>query len=189
MMREIAIAIAFAITANLAAAWAAPNPTTTLAGPTVLGGEAVTVDPAKAAKGTVVVFLSARCPCSASHELALKELAREYEAKGFRFVGIHSNADEAEELTRKHFAEAGLPFPVLADGQSRLADAFGALKTPHAYLLSPKGEILFQGGVDDSHIAAASRQPYLRNALAAVAAGRAPDPAEVRTLGCAIKRP
>lgn len=138
--------------------------------------------------GTVVVFLSARCPCSASHEAALKKLHEEFKGE-FQFVGIHSNADEDAEVTKSHFSLASLPFPVLMDSDARFADAMSALKTPHAYILSPKGSILYQGGVDDSADAARSKIPHLRNAILAVREGKTPDPDRVRTLGCVIRRP
>ena len=142
----------------------------------------------KAEKGTVVVFLSAKCPCSASHEVALKDLYREFQAQGFAFTGVHSNPDEDAALTTTHFKESALPFPVIQDGDQALANTFGALKTPHVFVVSPKGEILYQGGVDETHIAALAKKPYLKNALLAVAHGQAPDPKEVRVMGCAIKR-
>jgi peroxiredoxin len=140
-------------------------------------------------KGWVIVFLSARCPCSASHEQRLKDLYSEFAPFGFRFLGIHSNADESVEMTRRHFSESHLPFSVLQDDGTRIADRFGAFKTPHVFVLNPQGHILFQGGVDDSHFAQTAHRQYLKEALTAIAAGRSPPQREVRALGCIIKRP
>lgn len=140
------------------------------------------------AKASVIVFLSARCPCSAAHEQALKDLVADFGPKSVQFLGVHSNSDEDAELTKTHFTQSAFPFAVIQDERARLANAFGALKTPHAFVISPQGEILFQGGVDDSHAAASSKVPYLRNALAAVLEGKVPEPRQVRALGCVIKR-
>ncbi|NDG84711.1 MAG: thioredoxin family protein [Proteobacteria bacterium] len=142
----------------------------------------------RSSKGTVVLFLSAKCPCSASHEQSLKELHSEFSRKGFRFIGIHSNGDESDELAVSHFRSSAFPFPVLRDRDSTLAEEFHAYKTPHAFVLDSKGKIVFQGGVDDSHLAPEAKRHYLKEALIALTEGRNPDPAEVRALGCLIKR-
>ena len=156
-------------------------------GDSVLGSKVV-VSTAASPNGTVVVFLSAKCPCSASHEVGLISLYREFSKRGFQFIGVHSNTDEPQDLTRAHFSSLHLPFPVLEDPNSILADRFHAYKTPHAFLLDPNGRILFQGGVDDSHLAQEAKRHYLRDALVAVSNHKSPDPSEVRALGCVIKR-
>ncbi len=151
-------------------------------------GEGVSIKPSAAKRGTVLLFLSAKCPCSASHEPVLANLYREFSGQGFQFLGIHSNGDEPESLVRAHFQSAKLPFPVLRDPGSKLADELGAYKTPHAFVLDPRGEIVFQGGVDDSHTATKAERHHLKDALIALKEGRKPDPSVVRTLGCIIKR-
>jgi peroxiredoxin len=141
-----------------------------------------------AAQTTVVVFLSAKCPCSAGHMEALRALASEYSKTGIRFVGVHSNADETAEFAAPVFHKLRLPFPVVHDPGAKIADAYGALKTPHVFVVH-HGEIVFSGGVDDSQASDTARKHYLRDALGAVAAGRKPEHAQVRALGCQIKRP
>jgi len=142
-----------------------------------------------APKGSVIIFLSAKCPCSRSHEKMLTELATEYAPKGFHFTGILSNADEDESTARTHFTETKLPFPILRDRNTQIADRLGANRTPHAFLLSQTGEILFQGGVDDAKDASKAQRHYLREALERVAQGQLPALREVRSLGCKIQRP
>ncbi len=148
----------------------------------------VSVTVRDSARGTVIVFLSAKCPCSASHELKLAELFTQFSSKGFQFIGIHSNSDESFDLSSRHFAEAHLPFPVIEDERSHIANSLGALKTPHVFVVNPDGKVLFQGGVDDSHIAQSAQKQYLKEALSAIFQGKAPSKQEVRTLGCIIKR-
>ncbi len=141
-------------------------------------------------RATVVVFLSARCPCSASHEVELKALHQKYSNKGFSFVGIHSNHDETLDETVAHFKSANLPFPILEDAQtSGLAEEFKALKTPHVYLVNSEGKMLFEGGVDDSNNHLNASKHYLREALAALDAGKEPPLKLARALGCHIARP
>lgn len=142
---------------------------------------------------TVAVFLSTKCPCSQGHERALKELARTYGSPGtsglsFQFVGIHSNADESAEEARSYFKNVGFPFEVLQDEGAKIADAFDALKTPHVFVMKGR-ELVYSGGMDNSHLADHASEFYLKNALDAIVAGRAPEKSSTRTLGCVIKRP
>ncbi len=138
-------------------------------------------------KATVLVFLSAKCPCSASHEVTLKKLHQEYGSFGFEFIGIHSNQDENEVLTQAHFQSAKLPFPVIQDEGAKLANDYKALKTPHVFVIQDE-KIVFQGGVDDSADSTNAQKNYLSEALRELKAGKPITVTKVRTLGCAIKR-
>lgn len=164
----------------------APAALTEIQGTNFLTGKTEILRPAKTKKGLVVVFLSAQCPCSNSHVKELKELAGKYPE--FSFVSIHSNADEAADMSKKYFEEAKLPFPVLQDPKSALADQLKAFKTPHAFLISTGGEILYQGGVTNSADQARATEHFLKEALDDVQAGRAVKTPQGRTLGCMISR-
>lgn len=159
----------------------------------VQGADAVTGKPVElrlrdAAKASVIVFVSAKCPCSMSHEGALRDLAKEFSTQGFQFVAVHSNTDEPAEIAEPHFQAAGFPFPVVQDRDAKIANTWGALKTPHVFVVNAQGEVLYQGGVDDSHVQSTSTRPYLRDALVAIQAGQKPEISRTRSLGCAIKR-
>lgn len=104
------------------------------------------------------------------------------------FVAVHSNKDEELDLVQKHFKNSGFSFPVLQDDNFKLADAFRALKTPHAFIVGPKGECWFNGGVDNSNDSERATQHYLRTALLDLKNGSEPREKQVRTLGCIIKR-
>lgn len=137
-------------------------------------------------KGTVVVFLSAKCPCSASHINEIKRLAAENPA--FQFVGVHSNSNEGKELSQNYFKLVALNFPVLQDTGGKLANEFRASKTPHVFLLSPAGKAVYKGGVTDSKNCDTSGRNYLKEALSDLNQGKAVRTSEARTLGCAIAR-
>lgn len=145
-----------------------------------------TVSFTKGPKATVIVFLSAKCPCSASHEEMLKEYSKNHPS--IQFVGIHSNADETAEETQKHFQTSQLPFPVLADRGSHWANHWGALKTPHVFVVSKEGTILYQGGVTDSHVGPSAKKHFLKEVLEDLENNRPSRHKEGRALGCYIAR-
>jgi len=157
-----------------------------LSGKNLVTGEEISLSPSPSIKGTVVLFLSAKCPCSKSHEAGLAVLAKKHPS--FQFVGVHSNADEPEIFARKHFEESSLPFPILQDEKAVLADSFRAFKTPHAFIVGPRGECWFDGGVDNSKEAPEADEFYLASALERLESGQEPKNKKVRTLGCIIKR-
>lgn len=137
-------------------------------------------------KGYVVTFMSAYCPCSNSHVEELKELASTY--NNFQFIFVHSNTNEPHETAAEYFKNKNIPFPVISDPQARIADQFKALKTPHTFLLNPKGVVLYKGGVSDSSQFAQAKKKFLRDALGQVAKGQTPKVKYGRTLGCQIIR-
>lgn len=155
-----------------------------VSGSDIRSGQPVQVEPG--ALGTVVVFVSAACPCSNSHVPELRALAKEFPQ--FHFVAVHANADEAREEATTYFAKADMPFPVVRDRGAKLADEFRALKTPHAYVKLVDGSLAYRGGVTDSKDLHRSQRKFLREALADLVAGRPVAKPEGRTLGCVIAR-
>jgi hypothetical protein len=182
------LAMAFAPTATHAAQVPAA-----IEGKSIIDSTPVKLTTADPAKYTVVVFMSARCPCSASHEPLLAQLSRDY-AQEARFVGIHSNADEPRDEASAHFKKAALPFPVVQDDGAKIADRFGALKTPHVFVIAPQsrkgqgGALVFEGGVDDSHEVEHATKHYLKDALESIRNHRDPEPKLARAVGCVIQR-
>ncbi len=137
-------------------------------------------------KAMVVVFLSAKCPCSNSHIDELSKLSSEY--PDFSFVGVHSNMDETEAQSEEYFKKVKLPFPVIQDQNAQYADQFAAFKTPHSFVIDSKGEVIYEGGVSNSHNIKNSNKFFLREALADISKGQKVRSPEGRTLGCFIVR-
>jgi hypothetical protein len=75
------------------------------------------------------------------------------------------------------------------DENNTVADAFGARTTPHVFLFNKKMELVYKGAIDDNvDDAEAVTTPYLQNAIVATVAGKTPEPATTKNLGCSIKR-
>jgi peroxiredoxin len=113
----------------------------TFSGESLINSSPLHLDLASIHEGLVVVFMSAKCPCSNSHVAILKKLSQKYQ--NFKFIGIHSNSDESKESAQKYFKSAGLRFDIIQDQKNRLANELQAYKTPHAFVISPSGEILY----------------------------------------------
>lgn len=135
-------------------------------------------------KNTVVVFLSAYCPCSNSHVEILKTLSKKYPQ--VKFVGVHSNYTERKKNALKYFDKVEMNFPVIHDAESEIAKKLGAVKTPHAFIINEEGETIYNGSVTDSSNGLAAKENFLDLALLDISQGKAPREAKKKTLGCYI---
>jgi peroxiredoxin len=133
---------------------------------------------------TVLVFLSAICPCSKSHIPELKKLSEKFPQ--IKFYGIHSNYNENQQDALQYFEMAALPFPVVHDSESLIAKKYGALKTPHAFILNNQGEVIFDGAVTSASNAAMAEEKFLEIALSEIQMGKIPSAPKRKTLGCYI---
>ncbi|PZP32472.1 MAG: thioredoxin family protein [Roseateles depolymerans] len=79
----------------------------------------------------------------------------------------------------------------LLDPKGDLGRLYGAQTTPHMYVIRPDGQLAYKGGIDSIATAdkadIARAEPYLKLALADVAAGRKVEKASTRPYGCSVK--
>ena len=139
--------------------------------------------------GRIVVlnFWSAECPWAQRVDAPLTS-ARSTWPADIVFWSIASNANEDRQQLAAAARKLGLPF-VLLDGDQSVADVYGAVTTPHFFVIGRQGLLRYAGAYDDATFR--QRTPthsYLEEALAALLAGRQPDPSETASYGCALVR-
>jgi hypothetical protein len=84
--------------------------------------------------------------------------------------------------------DRGMKYAYALDATSDIARAFGATRTPEAFLFDASGKLVYHGTVDDNcDDPSAVKQAYLANAVWAVAGGKAVPVAETKSIGCGIK--
>lgn len=155
-------------------------------------GKAVALADYKDRKAVAVVFTGTACPVNVLYAPTLANLAKQFENKGVQFIAINSNkvdtAGDVAEFAKHH----EWSFPVLKDSQNKVADLFGAKRTPEAFVLNEKGEIVYRGRIDDQYgIDFRRAKPTtndLAEALDAVLAGKPMPKAETEVQGCLITR-
>jgi peroxiredoxin len=130
---------------------------------------------AKGMKGAVLLFLSCRCPYVAQARSPIADLVKRYGDK-VAFVGLNANQNEPVADIKADAAQS-FAFPMLRDDGSKVADLYGAQRTPEAFVVGPNGLIRYHGGVDD-----------LGPALAQLVAGQPVTKFESKSFGCTIKR-
>lgn len=135
----------------------------------------------------VVNFWSAECPHTTRVDEEIHQLCCDW-GDAVVWVSIASNANESLDLLRRVATERALPL-VLLDRNHQAADCFGAITTPHLFVLDAEGILRYQGAFDD--VTFRQKTPtrnYLAEAVAAVLAGKQPDVTQTPPYGCTIVR-
>lgn len=136
------------------------------------------------ASGLVVVLWSNRCPWSERYDDRVADLARTY---GDRFGVVLVSTGSVED-NRTRATERSYATPYLSDAGGAFARALGAVRSPQAYVFGPDGTLAYVGAIDDSPSDPDRvTNPYLRNALDAIAGGQTPGMAKTEALGCLIR--
>jgi peroxiredoxin len=130
---------------------------------------------AKGKQGTVLVFVSCKCPYVAQARQPLADLYKQFGAK-VSFVGVNANANETLSDIKAD-AASSFPFPLVRDFGAKVADAYGAERTPEVFLIDGTGVVRYHGGVGD-----------LGAALAELTAGKPISKPDAKAFGCTIKR-
>ena len=146
----------------------------------------------KNAKGYIVVFTCNECPFAKMYEDRLIELHNEYAAKGYSVIAINPNSPENEsegfEAMQKRAAEKEFPFVYLVDEGQKIYPEYGAVRTPHVFLLDQDKKVQYIGAIDDNAKSPEDvKVKFLEDAIAALEKGEAPNPNITKAIGCPVK--
>ncbi len=143
-------------------------------------------------KAFVVLFVDTECPLANMYVPTQIELHQKYSAKGVQFVAINSSRQDSFVQVSAHAQEREIPFPVLKDFDQKVADAWGALRTPEVFLLDADRVIRYHGRIDDQYgIGFRRDKPAhsdLAQALDEFLAGKPITTPHTETPGCTIER-
>lgn len=159
-----------------------------------------TLEKLKMKKGLLVVFSCNTCPFVvgssdfAGWEKQYNEIHALSQKAEIGMVLINSNegkrADEDSfEAMQKHAKEMGYTMSYLLDKNSELANAFGANRTPHVYLLDKDLKLVYKGSIDNSWDPKRTEESNsLKNAIANVSNDEIVKVNTTVAVGCSIKR-
>lgn len=161
-----------------------------------IDGKMMSLADFKAAKGFIIVFTSNHCPFSKSYEDRVIALDRKYASQGFPVITINPNDPDAYE--EDSFAnmqvrakEKGYPFPYLTDDTQVVSKAFGAMRTPQAYVLKKEGGkiiVSYIGAIDDNaQDPSGVTKRYVEDAVNNLLVGKPVVTTSTKAVGCAIK--
>lgn len=192
---------AFALPAGLLASGAAhaagvgqPAPDFTL---TDTAGKAVKLSDFHG-KPVVLEWTNPGCPFVRKHYGGnMQSLQKEFTAKGVVWLAINSTRDDSSDylsppqLARWKADKGAAATAVLMDEDGKVGQAYNARVTPHMYIVSTQGVLVFAGGIDnvpsarEADIAKATN--YVRQGLGELLAGKPLSTPTSLPYGCSIK--
>lgn len=166
-----------------------------------VNGTQMSLNTAAGPNGLLVVFSCNTCPFvvgngekSDGWEGRYNETAIFAKENGVSMVLVNSNEAKRDnhdsmDAMKAHAKENNYGMPYLLDTNHQLADAFGALKTPHVYLFDGDMNLVYRGSIDDNvNRAEEVEEHYLSLAMTRLAEGKKIKTQETKAVGCSIKR-
>jgi peroxiredoxin len=155
-------------------------------------GSAVSIADVAGKQGTLVVFSCNHCPFVKAWQGRIASVGNAAKAKGVGVIVINSNdptdyPEDGYAEMQKRSKDLGFTFPYVVDATSDVALAFGATRTPEAFLFDKDGKLVYHGAIDDSKEADQVSKHFLQDAVDAAVAGKAVPVAETKFVGCGIK--
>lgn len=150
-------------------------------------------------KYVVLEWINHGCPFVVKHysEGHMQALQKEYTEKGVVWLAICSSAEGKQgymsnEEWEKTNAENGTAVTaVLVDAEGTVGKLYSARTTPHMYVISPDGTLIYQGAIDSIKSTDAGDIPKAENYVAAALtqhmAGEAVANADTPPYGCSVK--
>lgn len=156
-------------------------------------GKELSIAQARGAKGTLVVFTCNHCPWAKAWHSRIVTLGNASLKRGIGVIAINANdpaayGEDAYPAMQSNAKKSKMAFPYVVDATSDVARAFGASRTPEAFLFDREGQLAYHGAIDDN-----AQQPdqvkvrYLEDAVNALVDGKAVALQETKALGCSIK--
>lgn len=159
-------------------------------------GKMLSLSDMKDPKGFIVVFTCNHCPYAVKYEQRIMELDKKFKSAGFPVIAINPNdsakvPDDSYENMQKRAKEKAYTFPYLYDQTQQVAKNYGALKTPHVYVLArEKGKLVvkYVGAIDNNYEdATKADRHFVEEAIAEIQAGKNVTITATRAIGCSIK--
>ncbi len=145
----------------------------------------------------VLIFTCNHCPYAIAYEERIKKLDESYTSQDIPLIAISSNdaqqyPQDSFERMKERASQKNFRFPYLYDEDQSVAKKYGATQTPHAFILAPQKDqlwqIVYSGALDDNykneHLV---KKSYLKDALDSILAQKEISLAQTEPIGCTIK--
>ncbi len=156
-------------------------------------GNTYTLEDFAAAKVLVVFFTCNHCPYVIGSDENTRKIVEQFADQGVKFVAINSNSkntyaeDDFEHMVAR-MEEHRFPWIYLHDESQDLAEAYGALVTPHFYVFNEERKLIYTGrAIDNPRAWEASSTHELVDALTEHLAGQPVRISTTNPIGCNVK--
>jgi peroxiredoxin/gas vesicle protein len=149
-------------------------------------------------KGKIIVleWINLDCPFVQYHydkAHTMIELANKYKDKGVVWLAVNGTSQTTVEANRAFAAKHKLPYPILDDRAGTVGRLYGAITTPHMFIISKTGEVVYDGAIDNAPngqtIGGGDKVNYVDKALSELLAGQRVSTPKTQSYGCSVKYP
>jgi peroxiredoxin len=149
-------------------------------------------------EGKIVVleWFNDECPFVKYHyekKTTMLDLAKKYKDQKVVWLAINSTSHATDQQTTDFSQKHNLVYPVLDDRPGKVGMAYGAKTTPHIFIVDTKGNVVYNGGIDNSPMGKTAEGVvsvnYVDKALSEVLAGKGISTPATRPYGCNVKYP
>jgi len=157
-------------------------------------GKEITMKDAAGRKGLLVMFSCNTCPYVIKNQertIAAADRAGDLEIGTILINSNEAQRDEADSpaAMKDYATEQKYSMPYTIDKDSKIADAFGATKTPEVFLFDAEMKLVYHGAIDDNPTDANNvKRNHLLEAMQELNAGKKITVTESKSVGCGIKR-
>ena len=142
-------------------------------------------------KTVAVLFFGVECPLVKLYTPTLNKLQAKV-GEDLQIIGINSNRQDSITEIENFATITNAKFPLLKDVANRVADQFGATRTPQVFLFNADRKLVYRGAIDDQFTygkqKAKAETNYLADAIESVLKDNKPTTATTKTEGCIIGR-
>lgn len=144
-------------------------------------------------KGKIVVleWFNYECPFVRYHyaqSKTLRELPEKYKNKGVVWLAINSTGHLTTDGNKEFAERFKLNYPILDDRSGKVGHLYGAKTTPHMFIIDAKGNIAYNGAIDNSPMGKEKNViNYVDKALSELTAGKEVSTANTAPYGCSVK--
>ena len=150
-------------------------------------------------RGKIVVleWFNFECPFVMYHydllstRTTMIDLAKKYKDKNVVWFAVNSTSHTTPEANKTFSQRYKMPYLILDDRSGKVGHAYDAKTTPHMFIIDARGNLVYEGGIDNSPMGRPLQNQelinYVDKTLAELTAGRAVSTAETKPYGCTVK--
>jgi peroxiredoxin len=158
-----------------------------------VSGKEVSLKDAVRKNGVLVMFSCNTCPYVKKNQQRTRDIAAYAMKNDVGVILVNSNAaerdgDDSFEAMKEYAKEQKFNWYYVVDDANKLADAFGATRTPENFLFNKEGKLVYHGAIDDNPNESSVQRKHLWLAMDEMLNGKDVSLTKTRSVGCGIKR-
>jgi peroxiredoxin len=146
-------------------------------------------------KTLVLEWMNFECPFSRYHyetKPTMVELAKKYKDQNVVWLTINSTSHTTPQANLNFAKQYKIQSPILDDRSGKVGKEYGAITTPHIYIINVRGNIVYDGAIDNAPVGKVEGGEYLNyvdKALSEIIGGKTVGTPKTKPYGCTVKYP